>query len=99
MPDSDKKNVTSFKPGQSGNTKGRPPMGESMTDALRAAMTPDHRKKFAEKARQLAEQGDIRAMEFIADRIDGKPAQRQIITGDPDAPVAIIAGPRKAEKE
>ena len=47
----------------------------------------------------MAEQGDIRAMEFIRDSTDGKPAQRQILTGDPDAPVAIVAGPRKREKE
>ncbi len=89
-----------FKPGQSGNPKGRPPMGDSMADALRVVMTPFRRMKLAVKARRLAEQGDIRAMEFIADRLDGKPAQRQIITGDPDAPVAVMAGPRKrASKE
>ena len=74
-------------------------MGESMAEALRAVMTPDRRKKIAKKAADLAEQGDIRAMEFISDRIDGKPAQRQIITGDPDSPVAIVAGPRNKEKE
>ena len=99
MPGSGGKTSTSFKPGQSGNPKGRPPLGESMAEALRAVMTPAHRKKVAEKALALAEQGDIRAMEFIADRIDGKPAQRQIITGDPDAPVAVMAGPRKRAKE
>ena len=61
-------------------------------------MTPARRMKLANKARAPAEQGDIRAMEFIADRIDGKPAQRQIITGDPDAPVTVVAGPRKQTK-
>jgi len=40
----------------------------------------------------------LRAAQDTLDRVLGKPAQHQIITGDPDAPVAVVAGPRKQVK-
>ena len=72
---------TTWRKGQSGNPRGRPRWGESIAEALRAAGTSERRRKLAERAWELALQGDIRHMEFISDRLDGKPAQRQILEG------------------
>lgn len=45
---------TAWKPGQSGNPKGRPRKGRSLTDALAQAVTQAKRKALAEAALDLA---------------------------------------------
>lgn len=50
-----------FRKGQSGNPEGRPPLGDSIADALRDAGTNERRKALAEKAWELAEESDINA--------------------------------------
>lgn len=37
-----------------------------------------------------AKNGDLRAAEFIADRVDGKPAQQLQLQGDSDEPLRIV---------
>jgi hypothetical protein len=58
--------------GQSGNPKGRPPKGETLTDALREIADKD---KLAQKLLAMAEKGDIVALKYVYDRIDGKPKE------------------------
>lgn len=59
-------------------------------DALIAAQRqdPDRLKRVAEKFWLKAEEGDQQAMNFIADRIDGKAVQP--ISGDDDSPLEMI---------
>lgn len=78
-----------FQPGQSGN-----PAGNSKTkkffNALDRAITQDDGERLratAEKLLDLAAAGEPFAMQMLADRLDGKPAQA--IVGSDDGPVVI----------
>jgi ribosomal protein L17 len=72
-----------FKQGKSGNPKGRPKKGETLTDLLRdkieAAKTArekqTRKEKIAEKLITLAEAGDLSAIKYLFDRIDGWPKE------------------------
>jgi hypothetical protein len=63
-----------FVKGQSGNPKGRP-RGREITDALRAELTDKDRQQLARKIIGLALAGNIPAIAFLADRLEGKPVQ------------------------
>ncbi len=65
------------------NLKGRPPR-KSMTAHLEEALTDDARKKIAEKVREKAKAGDLEAIKWLADRLDGKVPNRTEITGGTD---------------
>ena len=69
-----KKNTpkTAWKPGQSGNPKGRPPKGDTMTEALMGKVDKD---AVAAKLYEMAMDGDIAALKYIYDRVDGKPRE------------------------
>ena len=62
------------------NRAGRPPAGETLTDRLRDALSKRYKgeektihEKVIEKLIEKAiEDGDIRALEYLWDRIDGK---------------------------
>jgi len=72
-----------FKKGTSGNPKGRPPQAESITALLRAKLEAPktlkdkrpRKEKIVEKLLELAELGDIHALRYVFDRIDGKPVE------------------------
>ena len=75
-----------FKPGESGNPKGRPKKAEALTEILRTQLAkakiqyPDGsqlvaKEALAAKLIELAMEGDVPALKYIYDRIDGKPAQ------------------------
>lgn len=76
-----------FQPGNNANPRGRPRKNETMTAALRGALaekTADgwpRRKAIAKKLAELAERGDMDAIRYVFDRIDGKSVERQEITG------------------
>lgn len=74
--------------GQPGNTNGTKDK-RLITDALRRVVVqgPEKLKKACEKLLDEAADGNIGAFTFIADRLDGKPAQTTIIAGDEDAPL------------
>lgn len=88
--------ATRFKPGAdwTGNPGGRP-AGESFTSILRQALESAHkneptwRHRLVVKAIALAEQGDLDALKWIADRTDGRVAEKQIIAGDDEHPVRV----------
>lgn len=70
--------------GRSGTNKGKDRL---FGDALRIEITEagDNLKrlrKIARKALDLAEAGEAWAVQFVADRLDGKPAQAVEITGE-----------------
>jgi hypothetical protein len=56
-------------------------------DALKAALRqdPERLKRVAEKAWEMAEEGNLAAFKEIADRLDGKAVQ-PIVGGDDDQP-------------
>ena len=75
--------ATRFKPGANwtGNRLGRP-AGESFASALRVALESEHqhdstwRRALVVKAVRMAAAGDLEAMKWIADRTDGKVADK-----------------------
>jgi hypothetical protein len=83
---------TQFQPGQSGNAGGRPKI-KPISDALRQLLDEAYsgrEKRFqglsnlrvmALRMFELAIAGDLRAMQEIADRVEGKIAQRQELCG------------------
>ena len=71
-------------PGRSGTNKGKDkPFVEALRMEIASAGTDLKRlRTIAAKLLSLADQGDMQAINAIADRLDGKPAQAVEITGD-----------------
>ena len=88
------KGLRPYKPGQSGNPGGRP-KGQSFAAILRDLLDREHRKApdwrsaVAAKALELAARGDLDAIKWIADRTDGRVAERQVVAGDDEHPVRV----------
>jgi hypothetical protein len=63
------------------NRKGRPRKGTSITDILSYQLDQKdetgtlRREKIAEQLIKLAESGDIAAIRYLADRLDGRPRE------------------------
>lgn len=81
-----------FKPGQSGNPKGRP-KGTGLTDRLRSLLDADNGKRandFVKRAYEMAvEEGDFRFWNAIMERLEGKVADRVQHSGDGGGPVQV----------
>ena len=73
-----------------GNTNGKKE-NHLITDALRRAVvqSPEKLRKACIKVLDDAVEGNLAAFNTIADRLDGKPAQTNILQGDEDNPIAI----------
>ncbi len=63
---------TSWEPGQSGNPAGRPPKDEALTDVLRGLVD---KEDIAKKLIEVANKGDVGALKYVYDRLDGKPRE------------------------
>lgn len=85
----------SWKPGQSGNPKGRPKTGKRLSDVLRRVLaepTGEGKTKADELAGvlwSLAKAGDLDAVKYIYDRLDGKPTESQEISGPGGNPLEL----------
>mgnify|MGYP001589383905 CR=1 FL=1 len=76
-------NAGQFKPGQSGNPNGRPSFRKALEKVLEenGGHVRPALERIAAKAVKKAISGDVRAMEFVADRLDGKPVQAIEVSG------------------
>jgi len=54
------------------NPNGRPPKGESLTEVLRERLD---KEEIADRLIALAMDGDVPALKYIYDRIDGRPKE------------------------
>ncbi len=90
QPQSSRATSGSWKPGQSGNPKGRAKRGETMTDALKVKADKD---EIADKLIALANDGDLAALKYIYDRIDGKPRESVDIEHSGGLSINIINDP------
>lgn len=86
-----------FEKGQSGNPRGRPKKGQTFTDILKGQgelldvsikdpntgeSTPITRKEaISDKLWRLALAGDVAAIRYIYDRVDGRPMETAEING------------------
>ena len=74
-----------FKKWQSGNPNGRPKKEDSITDLVRKQADIEiepgktYAQAIAEKLLKLASGGDIAAIKYAMDRMDGSPKQTQLI--------------------
>jgi len=77
----------SFKKGQSGNPNGRPKKGTALTDILSLNLDKADksgkllREAIAEKLIDAALNGDIIALKYVFDRLDGKPKESVELSG------------------
>ena len=88
-----------FQKGRSGNPKGRPKKGESLTDILNLKLDKKNesgkllREVIADKLIMLAEGGDIVALKYLMDRCDGKPKESiELTNGTVDIKLREIMG-------
>ena len=90
------KNLKPWKPGQSGNPKGRPPKNISFTSILKAEILKsnpeDNRKRtwaqlIVLATMKLAIKGNATALKEVWDRIDGRAKD---IPVDEDKPIQIV---------
>jgi hypothetical protein len=66
-------------PGSSGNPRGRPRKGTSLTEMLRTRLGRKAlREELADVLMQLALSGNLRAIELILDRTEGKVTQPHV---------------------
>ena len=89
---------TKWKPGQSGNPHGRPKKENCLTDILKAKVDPE---ELAERLIAKANEGDMIAMKYIYDRVDGRPKESVDIdaTGDMGMDITIEYVRPKKDKD
>ena len=88
------KTKTSFKKGQTGNPKGRPPQGYSITETVRSMLgaNPQIKQELTQKVIDLAQAGDLVALKLLWNYMDGMPAQGLEIKADVSTKYLIDLG-------
>jgi len=87
-----------FKPGVSGNPKGRPPKGYSITEWFREmlASDPEMKQELGTAILKKAMTGDVTAMKLVWNYLDGMPQQKMDVTSDgKPLPTPIYGGKAK----
>ena len=74
-----------FLPGNSASP-GRPPKGQALTDVLKNKVNAED---LAEKLLQMVHTGDLGALKYVYDRIDGRPRETVETTGADGGPVEV----------
>lgn len=100
-----------FVKGQSGNPKGRPKKGHTLSDAIKEALDKRDVQKgydkvtrnqaIAEVLTQEALKGNLTAINMVLDRMEGRPMIRQEIDMDAkmDVPMVKIVHEKKKKKK
>lgn len=72
-----------FAKGHSGNLKGRPKLGTSITETMRAMLdkSPEVKEQLAQKIIDQAKAGDMAAVKLLWNYLDGLPIQRIVSNG------------------
>jgi len=78
---------TKWKPGQSGNPNGRPKKENCLTDILKSKVDAED---LAERLINAANNGDMTAMKYIYDRIDGRPRESVDIDSRSDVNMNMV---------
>ena len=80
-----------FEKGKSGNPTGGFRNAKKFYDAINRRLSEDPQKldKIAQGLIDEAEKREPWAVKELADRLDGKPVQAQIVSGDDDAPLQM----------
>lgn len=78
-----------FKPGQSGNPRGRPKETSLTAYARLLVKQADRRKKIVKAWLNKAESGDLKALEMLLERLDGKVKDTLAVEGI--APIVIMS--------
>ena len=80
---------------EKGNKKGRPPKGQTLTDALLNSIS---KEEIAQKIKELIDKGDPTTIRFVYNHIDGMPTQKQILSTDTEEPFVIEIQQVKGKK-
>lgn len=84
------KNLKPFEKGKSGNAGGRPKW-KQITEILKSEKNQEKLELMIDKVFAMALKGNMRAVEFIADRLEGKVSQRyEIGSGKNDEPIKVF---------
>ena len=78
-----------WKKGESGNHKGRPPKGYSITGMMKEMLesNPDVKAKIGKKVAEKAMAGDITAVKLVWQYMDGMPLQGIELSGPDGSPM------------
>jgi len=82
-----------WKPGVSGNPRGRPRRGESLSEALRDQVDA---RKLAKAVLEMAYSGSVPAVSLVFDRVEGRCSERVALTGGDGGPIQVDQTTRRA---
>lgn len=84
------KNLKPFKKGQSGNAGGRPKW-KQITEILKSEKNQEKLEMMIDKVFAMALKGNMRAVEYISDRLEGKVSQRvEVGSSRNDEPIKVF---------